>query len=299
MRQKPGSACVCAGGHAGGAGTLGYVAAEAQSSGSGFSFKSDMFALGVVVYELMVLHQHPFDDESEAGIIRNIEVGLFPPVPSSKFSDELKNLTYKLLNRHPAQRPATADVFGLALVRSVAERLEFDLPIVEGHTIDRFFDQPWAGRFGTPPKQRPSALTTSKPNWVKPGVNRKAPTTVDQLLHAAEHGTNNNSKSSTECSTRANATSFRMNAAASTNRATAADSFALPAAPVAPGFRAARPFKLKAKNNNTPSVAKVPSTTKSNKIKRGVTVAKPKTTVRNTMVRGKGAPKITFGKLEL
>ena len=68
-----------------GAGTLGYVAAEAQSSGGAFTPKSDVFAMGVVIcaarqgllirfvqvvlFEVMALNTHPFDDETAAGAL--------------------------------------------------------------------------------------------------------------------------------------------------------------------------------------------------------------------------------------
>ena len=115
----------------------------------------------------MALNRHPFDGQTAAGsldalhtertegclgIIRNIDVGKFPPINSSKFGDELKDLCYKCMTREPSRRPCTLDLFQMQVVREAAECAGIQIPLVEPSSPHRLqmFDDLWEVGSRTP-----------------------------------------------------------------------------------------------------------------------------------------------------
>jgi len=73
-----------------------------------YSFKSDIWSLGILLYEMCALKM-PFDGLSIADLSLKIIKGIYTPIPNN-FSKELKMLVNSLLNVDPTKRPSINDI---------------------------------------------------------------------------------------------------------------------------------------------------------------------------------------------
>jgi NIMA (never in mitosis gene a)-related kinase len=92
-------------------GTPYYMAPEICSS-QPYTFKSDIWSLGCVLYELCTL-KHAFAADSLLSLVYQIVRGNYPPITVSggQFSEGLSDLVKSLLTREAAQRPSLQQVF--------------------------------------------------------------------------------------------------------------------------------------------------------------------------------------------
>ena len=96
-------------------GTPGYMAPE-QLSGKEVSAQSDIFALGIVLYE-MFTGKRPYETSTRAAWIRSIEEGA-PPAPRSIVRDiepSVENVILQCLSPDPRHRPQSALAVSAAL----------------------------------------------------------------------------------------------------------------------------------------------------------------------------------------
>jgi len=102
-------------------GTPGYMAPEQHAIGTDLSERTDVYALGLVVYELLV-GRHAFN--------RSAEAAQLPPPPSSlvpNVDPQLERIVMQSLAPAPADRPASALEFAAALSRiGVTGTAEFE-----------------------------------------------------------------------------------------------------------------------------------------------------------------------------
>ena len=84
-------------------------------NGKSYSFKSDIWSLGVVLYELCAL-KPPFDAQSLTFLAMKIIKGQYSPVPG-QFSRELKNLVATLLQVDPLKRPSVNEVLKFPVIQ--------------------------------------------------------------------------------------------------------------------------------------------------------------------------------------
>eukprot|EP00931_Biecheleriopsis_adriatica_P089974 TRINITY_DN64029_c0_g1_i1.p1 TRINITY_DN64029_c0_g1~~TRINITY_DN64029_c0_g1_i1.p1 ORF type:complete len:601 (-),score=141.90 TRINITY_DN64029_c0_g1_i1:114-1916(-) len=96
-----------------------------------YSFKSDVWSLGCVLYELATLH-HAFDADSMQGLVLKILRGVPPEVPSL-FSQEFKALIKEMLQKNPSNRPTIDEVLQRPTVRSVIRQLLAELEHRQQH----------------------------------------------------------------------------------------------------------------------------------------------------------------------
>jgi len=93
-------------------GTPAYMAPEQADQSGGFDARADVYALGVVAYEL-VCGRRPFDDVSAAAVMMRPTQARAEPIARRLGLDaELDALLAASLSRDPGQRPATAVELG-------------------------------------------------------------------------------------------------------------------------------------------------------------------------------------------
>lgn len=82
--------------------------------GDGYDFKSDIWSLGCLLYELAML-KSPFRSEglNLVSLFQKISSGDYQPLPDT-YSDELRNLTYAMMSTKPEDRPEIGSVCQIA-----------------------------------------------------------------------------------------------------------------------------------------------------------------------------------------
>lgn len=80
-----------------------------------YSFKSDVWGLGCVIYEMCNL-RHAFDAQSLNGLAMKIMKGTYPPT-TPFYSKGLRDLISKMLSVNPAHRPLLTDILSIPFIR--------------------------------------------------------------------------------------------------------------------------------------------------------------------------------------
>ncbi|GFH17605.1 protein kinase domain-containing protein, partial [Haematococcus lacustris] len=101
-------------------GTPYYMAPEICTN-QPYTFKSDIWSLGCVLYELCTL-KHAFAADSLLSLVYQIVRGNFPPIPPNQFSQGLSNLVNALLVRDANQRPSLMQVIAMPYVHQSVQR---------------------------------------------------------------------------------------------------------------------------------------------------------------------------------
>lgn len=89
-----------------------------------YSYKSDVWALGCVLYEMATLN-HAFDANSLNGLASKIVKGKYPPI-NSKYSKNLRDLIAHMLQINASQRPDVEQILRM--------------PFIKKHVVNFFID---------------------------------------------------------------------------------------------------------------------------------------------------------------
>ncbi len=92
-----------------------------------YSYKADIWALGIVFYELLALRT-PFMDFSYHGLLVKICNAPIDPLPET-FTSEIRNFVMTLLERDPARRPAIHDLFQTEFILDALSKNPLELEI--------------------------------------------------------------------------------------------------------------------------------------------------------------------------
>jgi serine/threonine-protein kinase len=134
-------------------GKVSYLSPE-QVEGLSFDHRSDLFALGVVFYELLTM-ERLFRGENEFQVMRQIREVDVPPLAkrAANIPPDLDLVVRKLLAREPAERFGSGEEVAAALV-PIARRLEGDAA-----SLRRFLEDlgPLIGRPEVRPPREPTA----------------------------------------------------------------------------------------------------------------------------------------------
>merc|ERR1719191_1147750 len=89
-----------------------------------YSFGSDVWALGCVLYELAALRV-PFDAQNIQQLVQKITRGPLPQIPSH-YTQELRQLCGDLLHRDQTQRPTATDIIQRKYIQDEIRRMLYE-----------------------------------------------------------------------------------------------------------------------------------------------------------------------------
>lgn len=128
-----------------------------------YNSKSDLWSLGVVLYEMMSL-RHPFDATSMEGLLNKIVKSQPPPLPK-QYSIELRTVVDSLLSKQPAKRPTVNSLLRLPFLAAYVQRLLSPAQMADefSHTV---LHSDASARGGRPQPGQPPPMPP--PNYVAP-----------------------------------------------------------------------------------------------------------------------------------
>ena len=156
-------------------GTMAYMSPE-QTQGSNVDNRSDIFAFGVVLYEL-IAGRRPFDGDSTTSLAHAIIQGTPEPLARYKANvpDDLQRVVEKSLRKHPDERYQTAGDI-LADLRALRRQLDTGSVTMTGQAPAQ---SPY-----TPPASYPQA-TPAQPMTPQQPMTPAAPMTPQQPMTPA------------------------------------------------------------------------------------------------------------------
>lgn len=103
-----------------------------------YSFKSDIWSLGVLLYEMICLRM-PFEANSLPLLSLKISRGVYSPIPN-KFSMEMRNLVKALLSLDPSKRPSINEILSYGIiqsrVRDLLKELDYKDSLINKNGVD-------------------------------------------------------------------------------------------------------------------------------------------------------------------
>ncbi|MCQ2819546.1 MAG: protein kinase [archaeon] len=108
-------------------GTMLYMSPEIISK-LPYNYKADIWALGVILYEIIAL-KNPFFDLNPIVFFTNVLAGDIPPI-TQNYSDKLKELPSKIIKVNPDERPDIINLFADEFLLTKAKQLGLIIDIL-------------------------------------------------------------------------------------------------------------------------------------------------------------------------
>uniref|UniRef100_A0A8D0JW58 non-specific serine/threonine protein kinase n=1 Tax=Sus scrofa TaxID=9823 RepID=A0A8D0JW58_PIG len=151
-----------------------------------YNNKSDIWALGCVLYEMCTL-KHAFEAGNMKNLVLKIISGSFPPV-SLHYSYDLRSLLSQLFKRNPRDRPSVNSILEKGFIAKRIEKFLSPQLIAEEFclkTFSKFGAQPIPAK--RPPSGQSLAFVISAPKITKPAAKYGVPLAYkkygDKKLH--------------------------------------------------------------------------------------------------------------------
>ncbi|CAD7963892.1 unnamed protein product [Amoebophrya sp. A25] len=125
-----------------------------------YSYKSDIWSLGCVLYEMCML-KHAFESENLLGLVYKIVSDRYDPIPSA-YTQDLAALIARLLDKSAHSRPKGDDVNAIAFVRKHMSQLEGGGGLGGGASNYNKRNQVGSDIFSDPRSGGPSTTTSSR-----------------------------------------------------------------------------------------------------------------------------------------
>lgn len=144
-----------------------------------YNNKSDIWALGVLLYECATGGRHPFDGASMNQLMQRIVKGNYAPL-SSQYSSDFRKMVDWCLQKEPARRPSIKQTLALPLMRQALEQLEENLmlatqcrvrlkDIIDFESGMEQAERPKSPQPSQVPSQVPSPRPAEKEGGISPG----------------------------------------------------------------------------------------------------------------------------------
>ncbi|KAG7228793.1 hypothetical protein INR49_008571 [Caranx melampygus] len=152
-----------------------------------YNNKSDIWALGCVLYEMCTL-KHAFEAGNMKNLVLKIIRGSYPPV-SVHYSQDLRSLLAQLFKRNPRERPSVSSILDKAFLSCRIERFLTPQLIAQEFRHTFLHKQPKVGVLQGPPAKRPAPCSTPlapAQKITKPASKYGVPLTVKKGSDAAK-----------------------------------------------------------------------------------------------------------------
>uniref|UniRef100_A0A4W6E242 non-specific serine/threonine protein kinase n=1 Tax=Lates calcarifer TaxID=8187 RepID=A0A4W6E242_LATCA len=152
-----------------------------------YNNKSDIWALGCVLYEMCTL-KHAFEAGNMKNLVLKIIRGTYPPV-SVHYSQDLRSLLALLFKRNPRERPSVSSILDKPFLSCRIERFLTPQLIAQEFRHNFLHKQPKVGVLQGPPAKRPapgSIPLAPTQKITKPATKYGVPLTVRKVSDAAK-----------------------------------------------------------------------------------------------------------------
>eukprot|EP00761_Pharyngomonas_kirbyi_P011620 gb/GECH01011646.1/.p1 GENE.gb/GECH01011646.1/~~gb/GECH01011646.1/.p1 ORF type:complete len:629 (+),score=158.37 gb/GECH01011646.1/:1-1887(+) len=138
-----------------------------------YNEKSDIWALGCILYELCTL-KHPFDAKNQGALLLKIMRGKYAPI-SSSYSSQLSNTVRTLMARDINVRPSAQDILSNSYVQQKAKECGIDIGIEGKVNIPREIPHVTPGHVVCHPKQPRNVNHQKKRPFFNKKKNKQQP----------------------------------------------------------------------------------------------------------------------------
>jgi len=141
--------------------------------GKSYGTESDIWALGIIAYELMTFNR-PFVGTNIAALVYQILNKPPPEIPEDLYSKRLRKLAKQMLSKNPSKRPTAAEILAHPAIAPAVKMLQQERGLSDPNA--EADAKPTAKRKTTARKKREREGPSSEPTEEKPATTTEAQT---------------------------------------------------------------------------------------------------------------------------